>query len=359
MNVAGAVWDHLRLQLHDLRGFVRLLWNLSPLRCLGLLIALFGAQPSQGQSLEGAPSEGWARWQVPKQAGTGRVCCFEGADLTGRGCSLDARPKGYHLNASTRDASASDRLDVYVRFAAGEAVDLRAYDGACPVHSASPPIELAAVSPESSVRWLVAQSVAEQRSRGSKAALADSALTAVALHATPAATAALIDLSAAARPEALRRSATFWLGQARGEAGIERVLALSRGAEADAFLEHLAFVLSQSELPQARTGLSALADAGRSDEVRGSALFWIAQAGWQDAEPRILAVLADDASPALQEKAVFALSQLEKGADEALIRVLEGRYPRAAKKQALFWLSQSDSELAFAFLDRHLSEGAS
>lgn len=356
MSVVGAVWDHLRLQLHDLQGFVRLLWNLSPLRCLGLLIALLCPQPSQGQSLEGAPSEGWARWQVPKQPGTGRVCCFEDADLTGRGCSLDARAKGYHVNASTAESPASDRLDVYVRFAAGEAVDLRAYDGACPVHSALPPIELAAVSPDDSVRWLVAQSAAEPRSRGSKSALADSALTALALHATPAATAALIDLSAADKPEALRRSATFWLGQARAEPGIERVLALSHGNEPDGFLEHLAFVLSQSELSQARAGLSALAGTGRSDAVRGSALFWIAQAGWQDAEQRILAVLADDAVPALQEKAVFALSQLEKGADEALIRLLEGRYPRAAKKQALFWLSQSESKLAFEFLDRHLSE---
>ncbi len=36
--------------------------------------------------------------------------------------------------------------------------------------------------------------------------------------------------------------------------GIEQVLVLSRGAESDGFLEHLAFVLSESELPQARAG---------------------------------------------------------------------------------------------------------
>lgn len=359
MNVVAAVRDHLRLPLHDLQGFVRLLWSLSPLRCLGLFIALFGAQPSLGQSLEGAPNEGWVRWQVPKQPGTGQVCCFEGADPRERGCSLDARGQGYHVNATAPESPASDRLDVYVRFAAGEPVDVRAYDGACPVQSASPLIELTAVSADDSARWLAAQSVAEQRSRGSKPALAESAVIALALHATPVATTALIDLSAAGKPEGLRRSATFWLGQARGEAGIERVLALSRGAEADGFLEHLAFVLSQSGLPQARAGLSALAGAGRSDAVRGSALFWIAQAGWQDAEQRILDTLDVDATSGLQEKAVFALSQLEEGADEALIRLLQGRYPRAAKKHALFWLGQSGSDRALEFLDRYLREDAS
>jgi hypothetical protein len=358
MSIVAAVRDHLRLPLHDLQGFVRLLWNLSPLRCLGLLITLFGAQPSLGQSLEGAPNEGWVRWQVPKQPGTGQVCCFEGADPRERGCSLDARGKGYHVHASAAQSSASDRLDVYVRFAAGEPVDLRAYDGACPVHSALPPTELAPIGADDSARWLAAQSVDQQRSRGSAPALAESAVTALALHATPVATAALIDLSAADKPEALRRSAAFWLGQARGEAGIERVLVLSRGAEADAFIEHLAFVLSQSELPQARAGLSALTGAGRSDAVRGSALFWIAQAGWQDAEQRILDTLDVDATSGLQEKAVFALSQLEEGADEALIRLLQGRYPRAAKKHALFWLGQSGSDRALEFLDRYLREDA-
>jgi hypothetical protein len=41
-----------------------------------------------------------------------------------------------------------------------------------------------------------------------------------------------------------------------------------------------------------------------------------------------------------------------------LIRLLQGSYPRAAKKQALFWLGQSGSDRALEFLDRHLADGA-
>lgn len=358
MSILTALWVRLRLELNDWRAAVWRLRNLSQLQSAWLLIALLSPQLAIGRPLEGAPSEGWAHWQVPKQAGTGLACCFDGADLKGRGCSLDARANTYHVNASAAEPTAADRLDVYVRFAASEPVEVRAYDAQCPVHSAAPPIELGSISPDDSARWLAAQSLHGHRSGGRKNDLGEGALVALALHATPVADSALIHLSAADKPDELRRNAAFWLGQVRGEAGIEQVLVLSRGDESDGFLEHLAFVLSESELPQARAGLSALAGAGRSDSVRGSALFWIAQAGWDDAEQRILAALAVEATPELQEKAVFALSQLKDGGDEALIRLLQGSYPRAAKKQALFWLGQSGSDQALEFLDRYLADGA-
>ncbi|WP_395788936.1 hypothetical protein [Aquimonas sp.] len=358
MSIVSVLWARLRQELQDWRGGALQLRLLSQLQSAWLLMALLSPQPALAQPLEGAPTEGWAHWQVPKQAGTGVACCIDGADLKGRGCNLDARANTYHVNASASELTVTDRLDVYVRFAGSEAVEVRAYDAQCPVHSAAPPIELASTSPDSSARWLAAQSLRGHSSPGRKSELGEGALVALALHATPVASSALIDLSAAGKPDGLRRNAAFWLGQVRGEAGIEQVLALSRGAESDGFLEHLAFVLSESELPQARAGLSALAGAGRSDSVRGGALFWIAQAGWDDAEQRILAALAVDATPELQEKAVFALSQLKDGGDEALIRLLQGSYPRAAKKQALFWLGQSGSDRALEFLDRHLADGA-
>jgi hypothetical protein len=56
----------------------------------------------------------------------------------------------------------------------------------------------------------------------------------------------------------------------------------------------------------------------------------------------------------VREKAVFALSQLEDEADEALISVLRGDYPRDVKKQALFWLGQSGSPQALAYFDEAL-----
>ena len=52
---------------------------------------------------------------------------------------------------------------------------------------------------------------------------------------------------------------------------------------------------------------------------------------------------------------MFALSQLEdERADEALIAVIRGDYPRAVKQKALFWLGQSGSPRALAFFDAAL-----
>ena len=53
---------------------------------------------------------------------------------------------------------------------------------------------------------------------------------------------------------------------------------------------------------------------------------------------------------------MFALSQLdgERG-DEALIGVIRGDYPRAVKKQAVFWLGQSGSARALDFFDEALT----
>jgi len=51
------------------------------------------------------------------------------------------------------------------------------------------------------------------------------------------------------------------------------------------------------------------------------------------------------------------MSQLKDDkADAALIGLLRGDYPRDIKKQALFWLSQSDSASAQQFLEETLKK---
>jgi HEAT repeat protein len=57
----------------------------------------------------------------------------------------------------------------------------------------------------------------------------------------------------------------------------------------------------------------------------------------------------------VREEAVFALSQLDDSiATHALIAVIHGNYPRPIKEKALFWLGQSGSDEAMAFLDELL-----
>ena len=68
----------------------------------------------------------------------------------------------------------------------------------------------------------------------------------------------------------------------------------------------------------------------------------------------ITAALKSESSDDVREEIVFALSQLEDTADEALIAVVRGDFSRAVKKQALFRLGQSGSPEAMKYFDEAL-----
>jgi hypothetical protein len=311
-----------------------------------LLLSVAGGSPTQAAvELAGAPSDGWAHWQVEQQPGTGEACCFA-ADGQ-RGCRLrsDGRGHGLSLKPAQADPKAQG-LQVWVRYRQGEVQAIHAIANACPIEAEGEVTRIENMSSERSSAWLLAQASAAKPVEG--------VVPALGLHAGEAATAALLSLTEPERPSRLRRDAAFWLGHARAEAGLERVLAMLQGPESSGFLRHLIFVLSQSPLPAADQALRELARTHPDTRLRGEALFWMAQSGKAGAREALFEVLVEGAELGLQQQAVFALSQLE-GGDSALISVIGGDFPRPAKRQALFWLGQSGSAEALAFLDRYLA----
>jgi hypothetical protein len=80
------------------------------------------------------------------------------------------------------------------------------------------------------------------------------------------------------------------------------------------------------------------------EAVRKSAVFWLSQQAGQKVCPTLEAIVGDRAeSRVIRETAVFALSQHEQGVD-ALIRLAEGTGDPVMRKKAIFWLGQSDDE---------------
>ena len=67
--------------------------------------------------------------------------------------------------------------------------------------------------------------------------------------------------------------------------------------------------------------------------------------------------MQQDKSADVREEAVFALSQLpDDRAVKALAAVLEDRsLDQELREEALFWLAQSDSEIAFTYVDKLFS----
>ena len=116
-----------------------------------------------------------------------------------------------------------------------------------------------------------------------------------------------------------------------------------------------AVALTEGEQPL--NELVTLARDGATPNVKGSALFWLAQRAGQKSIGTITAAIENDPDTEVKKKAVFALSQLPK--DEGvplLIQQARTNKNPAVRKQAMFWLGQSKDPRALKFFEEILSK---
>jgi hypothetical protein len=93
--------------------------------------------------------------------------------------------------------------------------------------------------------------------------------------------------------------------------------------------------------PSAAERLARIGKSSADSERRGQALFWLAQTGDPRAAGWIEDVIARDPDSSVREQAVFALSQVA-GAVPRLVRLLRETDHPDVRRQALFWLAQSE-----------------
>lgn len=317
----------------------------------GIVLALV-ALPAAAGTLDAALSRanGWTSWQVPIVDGAEPPCCYGNFSRKAsvRTCDLDARSWSWG-SSSDYPRTPGESLTIYAHVQDGKVDKLRTLATSCPV-KAKGDIAAVDVTPADSVAWIARLVVADKDE-------ADHGIAALAFHAEPAATQALADAAAPGKPRDRRESALFWLGQLRGAEGATIVERYATRDEDPDIREHAVFALSESKVADAYARILAISGSDASEDVRSKALFWMAQMHDPRAQADITAALRRDASEEVREQAVFALSQLEEGADQALIAVIRGDYPRSAKEKALFWLGQSGSDEALAFMDEMLAKG--
>jgi HEAT repeat protein len=98
-----------------------------------------------------------------------------------------------------------------------------------------------------------------------------------------------------------------------------------------------------------------VAKTDRSTHVRGQALFWLAHKAGQKAAAAITEAIENDPDTDVKKRAVFALQQLPP--DEGvplLIQVARANKNPAVRKQAMFWLGQSNDPRAVRFFEEVL-----
>lgn len=303
------------------------------------------------------PRDGWVSWEVPAVEGAPAWCCFDGrrgSNGPAEACNLDER--NFSFGSRGEDETTSTAR-IYARSTGGKLDRLQALSASCPVVTKSPAQELGNVSVEESVRWLAAQ-VKQGRMDGGSREPAESAMPALAMHRGDLARETLAGFARHDARFETRKKAVFWLAMMRGNEGADITSAVMLSDPNSEMRQHAAFALAQTKSPRVAADLIKLGNTDKVGEVRSKAWFWLAQTGVADAERAIGEAISKDPDGDVREEAVFALSQLpDERATRALIAAAENQsLTREQRKRAIFWLSQSRSDSALAYLDQVLAK---
>jgi len=304
----------------------------------------------------------WIGYAIRAVPGQHQMCCYSSfEDGAGnrccRGCALEGARAGTTVSGGAAGPIQLEGAgDIFVLFRIeNHAVDrIRTFSADCELDAGG-----------LSVHWFTGVPAAESVSFLTKFAREaggeghhrrnEPAISAIALHADPAADQALETFVTPGQPESLREKATFWLGSARGHRGYEVLRRLVTQDPSDRVREKAIFGLSLSKEPEAVSAMIEVAKNDRSAHVRSQALFWLAQKAGQKAASAITSAIDDDPDTSVKKQAVFALQQLppDQGVP-LLIQVARSNRNPAVRKQAMFWLGQSQDPRAVQFFEEVL-----
>ena len=323
--------------------------------CCCCIAARASLSPAHAAELA-LPREGWVSWQVAAVEGAPAWCCWSNWR---RPVMLRPRLSDWMTMKASASATATrttDTVKVYARVTGGKIDRLQALSATCPVETKTPVQELGSVAADDSARWLIAQAKQGVLKRVKHRSIGESALAALAMHRGDFARDAL---AAFARDHAreTRKWAVFWLAMLRGSEGADITSSVMFNDKDAEVRKHAAFAMAQTKSPRAAADLIRQGNTDKVGDVRAQAWFWLAQTGAAEAEKAIAQALRKDTDEHVREQAVFALSQLpDDRAPRALIATAEDQsLSREQRKRAVFWLSQSESDSAQAYLEKVLA----
>src|ERR1043165_8989909 len=179
------------------------------------------------------------------------------------------------------------------------------------------------------------------------------ALAAIAMHASPRSAQILERIATGNGGHELRGEAIFWLAQTGGRRGFEVARRMANDDPDREVRKKAVFALTQSSDPEVFDALASLARNHHDSDTRGEAIFWLGQKA--GTKIGTIRESADrDPSAEVREMAVFAISQRPR--DEAIPELVELTHHKdpAVRKKAIFWLSQMDDPRALAAIEKIL-----
>ena len=304
----------------------------------------------------------WVGYAVEEVAGERGVCCDNNWNDGNCGTCRLEKENGETTGTTHMDGNVklegARQLVVLYRLEAKQVVKIRVASEDCTLDAGGLPfVWLTGVKAPESVALLATYVRNSNFEDHGDHGIGHGALTAIALHADSTADRALESFVAPERREGLRRQAAFWMGAARGKAGLAALQRMAKTDPSSDVRAHVAFALSVSHEAGALDEMIRMAHDDASSHVRGQALFWLAQKAGKKAVGTITGAIDSDPDTEVKKKAVFALSQLPK--DEGVPKLIEvaqtNRNP-AVRKQAMFWLGQSNDPRALQFFEKVLTQ---
>jgi len=305
----------------------------------------------------------WVGYSVAEIAGERTACCGNYRDGDGENCGTCRLEKDHDGSSGTTHTDGTVKLEgaqqlfVLFRLEAKQVGKIRVASEDCALDAGGLPfLWLTGVKPEESVALLKSFVNGAAIDGYGEPNTSNGALTAIALSADPAADRAFASFVATDQPERLRKHAAFWLGSARGKAGLPLLQKMAKSDPSSDVRGQVAFALSVSREPEALNEMIRMAHDDESAHVRGQALFWLAHKAGQKAAAAITGAIENDPDTEVKKKAVFALSQMpkEEGVPK-LIEVAKTNRNPAVRKQAMFWLGQSHDPRALEFFEQVLT----
>lgn len=287
----------------------------------------------------------WLAFSLPVLDGTHSPCCWKGKwDNMGEvGCSLGNHHQSY---GSRSDSPTTDKVIVFSEIKNGDARSIQIVGESCPVDADGASVTwIDRVDEKAGLDWLVSMASSD-----------DSTLYALGLHRSADANTRLFEL-AKKDDDDLAEQAIFWLGEARGADGLDSLERLLEDLPPGHTRRQINFAISQNSAPGAAVLLEKISEDDRDAKQRSDALFWLAQEYPARAEGILLEVINNEKNGEVLEQAVFAISQLPSKRSSILLMDLakDQSNPRHVRRQALFWLANSDDDKTVAALVDMLS----
>jgi len=143
----------------------------------------------------------------------------------------------------------------------------------------------------------------------------------------------------------IRKSAAFWISLQRSSEAAKVLEHTVYNDPSSSVREHAVFGLYLVQCKEANDTLVKLAKKGEDKNVRKKAIFWLGQKAAKRSAEILEDMVNDDSDTDIQKAAVFALSQLPNGVPK-LIKIANTHRSLKVRKQAIFWLSQSEDPRA-------------